>query len=139
MIRPRPLFAILALATACVPAQPATLQLDPRYSSAVQQWRRDSVLLLSQSDSLRAMHLRIAQLEGQIVGMGSVVPAPTAAVQQAFKASTSPTARADSSAGAGTEPATPRPPASAPTRGPKGGCYVITGSGKKRYVDRSRC
>lgn len=32
-----------------------------------------------------------------------------------------------------------RPPVSQYHRGPRGGCYTITASGNKRYVDRSLC
>lgn len=48
------------------------------------------------------------------------------------------------SAVAGAEPAPPRAaraatPTPGYTRGPKGGCYTMTASGRKKYVDHSFC
>ena len=109
-------------AIACVPPQASTAP-DPVTVARVEA-------LESRSQQLA---VAIARLEERIAML--LKTSPGVAQPQASEA-----AQASLGSTATQAPAAaPQPPASAPQRGPKGGCYVITGSGKKRYVSRDRC
>jgi hypothetical protein len=118
----RSLLLTLALCAgaACMPAAPTPAPApDPVLTARIDALEARQTQLLV---AIARLEERLALAKGEAVALpgGRTEPSPTSAMI--------------------TPPASaPAAPASAPQRGPKGGCYVVTASGKKRYVSRDRC
>jgi hypothetical protein len=92
---------------------------------------------------IEALESRLGQLQQQlgrieeriallVIGASPIL-GTSATPQAAVPTTARPSAARPDSAGATSAPAT------GPQLGPRGGCYVITSGGKKRYVSRERC
>ena len=119
MYRPRLALLAYSFLAGCIPPTPAPAPAsDP--------------ILVARIDALESRQtqllLTIARLEERLSAKVSA-EGPAAARQEPA----SPQATLPAPA------AVRQTPVSAPQRGPRGGCYVTTASGKKRYVSSERC